>query len=275
MPGEPALHEVAQCTQNASPDNENTPRTPLSHPYPCPGQTDFFLWPRRRSPRARGHPRALRAQVCPCGPGPHPPVPAQLPANSGSFGIKLAHAALDRTRHDVRYEPAYVKLAYPGGDVDPATGVCTDEIIRACRALGLDLQKLVHEDMKANFSKYPKNWGLSRPDRNIDHRRVPNLQTFLKRQGAELPVTSNAEDYHPGDIVTCTVPPHLPHIMMVVPAPDGAPAPGWCTTSAAARSSKTICSPTHSPATTAGAGAEHRGSMKLHNRRQGVIFLIS
>ncbi len=150
---------------------------------------------------------------------------AQLPANSGSFGIKLAHAALDRTRHDVRYEPAYVKLAYPGGDVDPATGVCTDEIIRACRALGLDLQKLVHEDMKANFSKYPKNWGLSRPDRNIDHRRVPNLQTFLKRQGAELPVTSNAEDYHPGDIVTCTVPPHLPHIMMVVPAPDGGSRP--------------------------------------------------
>lgn len=149
---------------------------------------------------------------------------SQLP-KSGSFGVRLAHAALDRTRHDVRYEPAYVKLTYPGGDVDPSTGVCTDEIIRACRTLGLDLQKLVHEDMKANFSKYPKNWGLSRPDTNIDHRRVPNLQTYLKRQGASLPVTQDPGDYQPGDIVTCTVPPHLPHIMMVVPAAVGGSRP--------------------------------------------------
>ena len=149
---------------------------------------------------------------------------AALPAGE-TFPLKLAHAALDRTRYTVKYEPAYVRLDYPNGDVDPATGVCTDEIIRACRALGFDLQKLVHEDMKGNFSKYPKNWGLSRPDKNIDHRRVPNLQTFFKRQGADLPVTQEPGDYRPGDIVTCTVPPHLPHIMMVVPAPDGGSTP--------------------------------------------------
>lgn len=149
---------------------------------------------------------------------------AQLP-KVDAFGTKLAHAALDRTRYDVRYEPAYVKLAYPGGDVDPSTGVCTDEIIRSYRALGHDLQKLVHEDMKANFRKYPQNWGLSRPDANIDHRRVPNLQTFFKRKGASLPVTQEARDYQPGDLVTCTVPPHLPHIMMVVPSPEGGPRP--------------------------------------------------
>lgn len=177
------------------------------------------------APTPEGTPAPSEAKSALPDRGLTPQSRAQLPANGGSFGIKLAHAALDRTRHDVRYEPAYVKLSYPGGDVDPATGVCTDEIIRACRALGLDLQKLVHEDMKANFSKYPKNWGLSRPDRNIDHRRVPNLQTYFKRQGASLPVTQDPADYRPGDIVTCTVPPHLPHIMMVVPDPDGGARP--------------------------------------------------
>lgn len=177
------------------------------------------------APAPEGSPSPTETKATLLDPGLTSQSRAQLPESGSAFGIKLAHAALDRTRHDVRYEPAYVKLAYPGGDVDPATGVCTDEIIRACRALGLDLQKLVHEDMKANFSKYPKNWGLSRPDRNIDHRRVPNLQTYLKRQGAELPVSQKAEDYRPGDIVTCTVPPHLPHIMMVVPAPDGGSRP--------------------------------------------------
>ncbi len=142
-----------------------------------------------------------------------------------AFSTKLAHAALDRTKHNVRYEPAYVKLDYPGGDVPAGTGVCTDEVIRSYRALGLDLQKMVHEDMKANFSLYPKNWGLSRPDKNIDHRRVPNLRTFFKRKGTSLPVTDKAENYKPGDIITCTVPPNLPHIALVVPAPDGGERP--------------------------------------------------
>jgi uncharacterized protein YijF (DUF1287 family) len=142
-----------------------------------------------------------------------------------TFATRLSHAALDRTKHVVRYEPAYVSLKYPGGDVPADTGVCTDEIIRAYRALGFDLQKLVHEDMKANFSAYPKNWGLKSPDRNIDHRRVPNLQTFFKRRGTSLPVTDNSADYLPGDLITCTVPPHLPHIALVVPAPNGGPRP--------------------------------------------------
>lgn len=149
---------------------------------------------------------------------------ARLPKDE-AFTTKLAGAALDRTKQTVRYEPAYVRLDYPNGDVPADTGVCTDEVIRSYRTLGFDLQKLVHEDMKRNFSAYPKNWGLSKPDPNIDHRRVPNLKTFFKRKGSSLPVTDKPEDYLPGDLITCTVPPHLPHIAIVVPAPDGGSRP--------------------------------------------------
>ena len=145
--------------------------------------------------------------------------------DDGSFASRLVHAALDRTHAVVRYDPAYVSLKYPGGDVPPDTGVCTDVVIRSFRKLGLDLQKLVHEDMKAHFSAYPKNWGLSRTDSNIDHRRVPNLQTFFKRRGSSLPVTQDAADYKPGDLITCTVAGKLPHIAVVVPAPDGGSRP--------------------------------------------------
>ena len=145
--------------------------------------------------------------------------------DDGSFASRLVRAALDRTLVAVRYDPAYVSLKYPGGDVPPDTGVCTDVVIRSYRKLGLDLQKLVHEDMKAHFSAYPKNWGLSRTDSNIDHRRVPNLQTFFKRRGSSLPVTQVADDYKPGDLITCTVAGKLPHIAVVVPAPDGGTRP--------------------------------------------------
>lgn len=145
--------------------------------------------------------------------------------DDGSFASRLVHAALDRTHAVERYDPAYVSLKYPGGDVPPDTGVCTDVVIRIYRKLGFDLQKLVHEDMKAHFSAYPKNWGLSRTDSNIDHRRVPNLQTFFKRQGASLPLTQDATDYKPGDLITCTVAGKLPHIAVVVPAPDGGSRP--------------------------------------------------
>lgn len=138
-----------------------------------------------------------------------------------SFAERLVQAAMERTRHTVRYDPAYVRLDYPGGDVPADTGVCTDEIIRSYRKLGIDLQKLVHEDMKRAFAAYPKIWRLKSTDKNIDHRRVPNLQTFFKRRGASLPVTQNAADYRPGDLITCTVPLNLPHIAIVVPAPDG------------------------------------------------------
>lgn len=149
----------------------------------------------------------------------------QLPADDPSFPVRLCHAALDRTAATVRYDGAYLRIPYPGGDVPSDTGVCTDEVIRSYRALGFDLQKLVHEDMKRNFSAYPKHWGLPKPDTNIDHRRVPNLQTFFKRKGASLPITQNAADYRPGDLITCTVAGKLPHIALVVPAPDGGETP--------------------------------------------------
>lgn len=130
----------------------------------------------------------------------------------------LVNAAIERTESHVRYNPAYVSIDYPMGDVPADQGVCTDVVIRAYRAIGVDLQQLVHEDMAADFSAYPNNWGLSRPDSNIDHRRVPNLQTFFVRAGAALEATSAAEDYLPGDLVTWVVPPHLPHIGIVVDA---------------------------------------------------------
>ena len=142
-----------------------------------------------------------------------------------SFASRLASAALERTLVNVRYDPAYVRIPYPGGDVPANTGVCTDEVIRSYRTLGIDLQKLVHEDMKKNFSRYPQNWGLPRPDPNIDHRRVPNLQTFFKRHGQSLPVTEHPADYLPGDIITSMVSGKLPHIGIVVPPPDGGDRP--------------------------------------------------
>lgn len=131
------------------------------------------------------------------------------------IGERLAAAALERTLHHVRYDPSYVTIPYPSGDVPAGQGVCTDVIIRSYRELGIDLQKLVHEDMAADFLAYPRQWRLPRPDTNIDHRRVPNLQTFFKRHGQTLQVTSVADDYRPGDLVTWTVPPHLPHIGII------------------------------------------------------------
>lgn len=126
--------------------------------------------------------------------------------------LSAAHAQVGVT---TRYDPAYVRLSYPGGDVPVDRGVCTDVVIRAYRALGIDLQQRVHEDMRAHFDDYPKLWGLARPDRNIDHRRVPNLAVFLARRGAALPVTREAMDYRPGDLVTWMLPGNLPHIGLV------------------------------------------------------------
>ncbi|HEV7242493.1 MAG TPA: DUF1287 domain-containing protein [Thermoanaerobaculia bacterium] len=113
------------------------------------------------------------------------------------------------------YDGSYRRIGYPNGDVPRETGVCTDVIIRAYRHVGVDLQVLVHEDMKAHFSSYPKNWGLRRPDTNIDHRRVPNLATFFTRRGAKLPVTRRGVDYKPGDIVTWRLSSGVPHIGLV------------------------------------------------------------
>lgn len=130
---------------------------------------------------------------------------------------ELAQAALARTKAKVIYDGAYYPIDYPGGDVPKGIGVCTDVVIRAYRNLGIDLQRLVHLDMKNNFSKYPSKriWGLKKPDTNIDHRRVPNLQIFFSRHGREVEITRRGEDYLPGDLVTWMLPGNLPHIGIV------------------------------------------------------------
>lgn len=142
---------------------------------------------------------------------------ASLPLHAGT-GEKIVAAARKQVGVTTSYDPAYVTLDYPNGDIRRDRGVCTDVLIRALRdGLSQDLQKLVNEDMRKNFGVYPKQWGLSKPDKNIDHRRVPNLRTFFKRKGCELklPAAGDTSVFKAGDIVTCTVPPNLPHIMIV------------------------------------------------------------
>ena len=132
------------------------------------------------------------------------------------FYEKLNDAALFLTTQKVEYDPKYYKLDYPGGDVPKGKGVCTDVVIRAYRKLGIDLQKEVHEDMKKNFKLYPKNWGLKAPDKNIDHRRVPNLMVFFSRFGKTLKKSKKAEDYKPSDIVCWDLGGGITHIGIVV-----------------------------------------------------------
>jgi len=133
-----------------------------------------------------------------------------------SFADKLSDAAIQLTFQTVEYDPSYYCIPYPNGDVPANKGVCTDVVIRAYRLLGIDLQKLVHEDMTLNFSKYPKIWGLSQPDRNIDHRRVPNLMTFFTRKGQVKTISDNPKDYLPGDIVCWELATGVLHIGIVV-----------------------------------------------------------
>jgi len=139
------------------------------------------------------------------------------PSSNQDFLARLVAAARERITHTVRYDPAYVRIHYPNGDVPADTGVCTDEIIRIYRAVGVDLQKLVHEDMLRNRSAYPHDprWS-SGTDTNIDHRRVPNLMVFFARNGKSLPITTRAEDYSPGDLVTWDLGGNVPHIGIVV-----------------------------------------------------------
>jgi len=135
---------------------------------------------------------------------------------------RFVAAAVERTHHAVRYDPAYVRIPYPGGDVPASTGVCTDEVIRAYRAVGIDLQKEVHEDMTSHLAAYPRKW-LSgsrgtgaETDTNIDHRRVPNLMVFFARHGQLLPRSNDARDYSPGDLVTWNLGGGITHIGIVV-----------------------------------------------------------
>jgi uncharacterized protein YijF (DUF1287 family) len=137
---------------------------------------------------------------------------------------KLVAAAVERPNHRVQYDGAYYQIAYPNGDVPADRGACTDEVVRAYRAVGVDLQKEVHEDMQANFAAYPQRFGLTRPDANIDHRRVPNLMTFFTRKGAALAITNNPADYAPGDIVTWDLGGGQTHIGIVIDVPSDADA---------------------------------------------------
>jgi hypothetical protein len=136
---------------------------------------------------------------------------------AGTSAEALVTSAIERTRHTVVYDGGYYAITYPGGDVPKGIGVCTDVVIRTYRAVGIDLQQRVHQDISTHFSVYPSKalWGLTAPDTNIDHRRVPNLQVFFARNGQTLPITGNANDYRPGDLVTWMLPGHLPHIGIV------------------------------------------------------------
>lgn len=136
---------------------------------------------------------------------------------ANSFAERLSQAAISIIDPSIDYDPAYFSIQYPNGDVPAKKGVCTDVIIRSYRKLGIDLQKEVHEDMIENFDTYPnlKNWGMTKTDTNIDHRRVPNLEIFFERKGTKLPVTQNSNDYKTGEIVTWMINDKLPHIGIV------------------------------------------------------------
>lgn len=138
-------------------------------------------------------------------------------ASTTTFEEKLSRAAISIIDPTIDYDPAYISIKYPNGDVPKSKGVCTDVVIRAYRKLGIDLQKEVHEDMKANFSSYPnlKKWGMTKTDTNIDHRRVPNLEVFFERKGIKLAVSENAADYKTGEIVTWMINGKLPHIGII------------------------------------------------------------
>ncbi|MDR1694318.1 MAG: DUF1287 domain-containing protein [Lactobacillaceae bacterium] len=142
-------------------------------------------------------------------------APTAFAETEDNFYLKLANATKE-LKTLVIYDSSYTKIAYPNGDVNERKGVCTDVVIRTYRKLGIDLQQKVHEDMKKNFEKYPRIWGLKKPDANIDHRRVPNLQVFFSRYGETLPISDNPKDYKAGDIVTWDVGNNTPHIGIVI-----------------------------------------------------------
>jgi hypothetical protein len=141
--------------------------------------------------------------------------PSPASAEQDAVAAQLVAAAHQRTRYQVVYDGSYRRIGYPNGDVPDDVGVCSDLVIRSYRALGIDLQRLVHEDMRSAFAAYPRLWGLRQPDRNIDHRRVPNLEVFFARRGAALPVSARGADYAAGDLVTWRLPGNLPHIGIV------------------------------------------------------------
>jgi uncharacterized protein len=138
-----------------------------------------------------------------------------------SFRDKLVVNAIELTKHHVVYDAAYFQISYPNGDIPADKGVCTDVVIRAYRKVGVDLQQLVHEDMKNNFGKYPNLWGLTKPDTNIDHRRVPNLMKFFSDHGLSLSTQRTPEEYKPGDIIAWSLGGGLTHIGIVINRKSG------------------------------------------------------
>ena len=174
-------------------------------------ETEVVTPPPSKFDPSKVEPKLLPIEV------PIPPPPIEEVPKEYTFAEKLAQAALERTTHDVTYDGSYQKIAYPMGDVPDSIGVCTDVVIRSYRALGIDLQQLVHEDIRKHFKLYPnqKRWGMTRPDTNIDHRRVPNLRVFFSRHGESLPVSDQPEDYLPGDLVTWKLNEKMVHIGIV------------------------------------------------------------
>ena len=143
-------------------------------------------------------------------------APPRAMARAPDAATRLVTAAESQIGVTTIYDAAYARIAFPGGDVSPERGVCTDVIVRAYRAaFSYDLQARLNADMRVAFSTYPKRWGVAAPDTNIDHRRVPNLQTFMARRGAELPRPATSAGWQPGDIVTQLVPGGRPHIGIV------------------------------------------------------------
>lgn len=137
-------------------------------------------------------------------------------AQEASSALALSESAIELTAQKVSYDPSYFTMDYPNGDVPADKGVCTDVVIRAYRKTGIDLQKDVHEDMQANFKVYPKIWNLSKTDKNIDHRRVPNLMVFFERNGIDKGISNDPNDYLPGDIVCWNLGGAITHIGIVV-----------------------------------------------------------
>jgi uncharacterized protein YijF (DUF1287 family) len=138
-----------------------------------------------------------------------------LPADAPRALRQVVEAGLEQPKQTLYYDQSYVRIDYPGGDLPPERGACTDVVVRAFRRGGVDLQKEVHEDMTRAFGAYPTRWGMTRPDSNIDHRRVPNLRTYFERQGKSLPVSQDPADYLPGDLVTWDLGGGVDHIGMV------------------------------------------------------------
>jgi uncharacterized protein YijF (DUF1287 family) len=158
---------------------------------------------------------AAQAEIAPIPITPTIPAPTRRTISASDIGARIALAAEDQVGVTTIYDPQYVRLAYPNGDVPLERGVCTDVIVRAFRAIGVDLQARVHEDMLKNFSVYPKDWGLTAPDSNIDHRRVQNLAKYFERMGKQIREINADDSFKPGDVVAWQLSGWMQHIGIV------------------------------------------------------------